>query len=146
MIGAIVLDRGGGLVTAGTSTAQTARLGANLMIVSNLLRLWNVSREPLDRVRQEVQQRAGPTLSEARVQRGPANFADTLSEALLFPVGVTDPEQAKLQVRDAVQKYFEETWIHRTLKSLDQVPPIDAVGHPTLRKKLIGVVQFLQDC
>jgi tetratricopeptide (TPR) repeat protein len=32
------------------------------------------------------------------------------------------------------------------LPSLSQVPPIDAVGHAVLRKKLKGLIQFLADC
>ena len=36
--------------------------------------------------------------------------------------------------------------MHRPLKSLSQVPPIDAAGHAGLKKKLSGVIQFLQEC
>src|SRR5207244_4590165 len=43
-------------------------------------------------------------------------------------------------------RYLEETWIHRPLTSLTQVPPVDAAGHPGLKKKLSGVIQFLQEC
>src|SRR5262249_3678224 len=32
------------------------------------------------------------------------------------------------------------------LLSLNRIPPVDAAGHRVLRKKLRGVVQFLQDC
>src|SRR5205814_10163486 len=44
------------------------------------------------------------------------------------------------------QKYFEETWIHKPLRSLGGTAPIDAAGHANLRKKLCGVVRFVQDC
>src|SRR5262249_8357179 len=62
------------------------------------------------------------------------------------PLATSDPTQAEQQVREHVQRYFEETWIHRPLRSLNNVPPIDPTGHETLRKQLIGVVQFLQEC
>src|SRR5439155_15739829 len=41
---------------------------------------------------------------------------------------------------------LEETWIHRPLVSLNRIPPIDAAGHGTLKKKLAGVIQFLEEC
>jgi predicted Zn-dependent protease len=49
-------------------------------------------------------------------------------------------------MRAHLEKFFEETWIHRPLKSLSQVAPLDAAGSPNLRKKLRGVVQFLEEC
>src|SRR5262249_36338664 len=52
----------------------------------------------------------------------------------------------KRKVNEHARQFFEETWIHRPLRSLNQIPPIDAAGHSTLRKKLRGVVQFLQEC
>src|SRR5262249_27324198 len=32
------------------------------------------------------------------------------------------------------------------LLSLNRIPPIDAAGHGTLKKKLAGVIQFLEEC
>src|SRR5262249_25208448 len=78
--------------------------------------------------------------------RGPANFSEVLADALVFPVGLNDPTEVERRVREQVQKYFEDVWIHRPLRSLGSVPPVDAAGHGTLRKKLRGVIQFLQDC
>jgi tetratricopeptide (TPR) repeat protein len=99
----------------------------------------------LERVRQEFQQRAAASLSEPSVKRGPANFGDVFADALVFPVGVSDQEQARECVLEGVETYFEESWIHRPLRALGGVPPVDA-GHGELKKKLLGVVQFLQDC
>ena len=65
---------------------------------------------------------------------------------MAFPVGVSDKDEAEKQVREHAEKYFEETWIHKPLRSLSGVPPIDAAGHTVLRKKLRGVIQFLEDC
>jgi tetratricopeptide (TPR) repeat protein len=145
MVTGIVLDRGG-LLAAGAAQTQPARLGAYLLILGNAFILRSVNNESLDRARQEVQQRAGPLLSEARMTRGPAAFTDVLSAAVLFPFGATDQEEAQKQVREHVQRHFEETWIHKPLKSLGGVPPVDAAGHTVLRRKLLGVVQFLEDC
>ena len=51
-----------------------------------------------------------------------------------------------VQAIAVLQLYIEEKWIHKPLRSLSQVPPLDAAGHVGLRKKLRGVVQFLEDC
>jgi tetratricopeptide (TPR) repeat protein len=76
----------------------------------------------------------------------PASFSDVVLEAVAFPVGVTDKALGEQRARDFAAAYFEETWVHRPLHALSGVPPVDAAGHRTLRKKLLGVVQFLQDC
>jgi len=146
MISGVVLDQRTGLVTAGTGPSQPAKIGAYLLILGNLLMLRGSNSEALDRARRSLQESAGPSLSPGRPHRGPASFGEVLAEALVIPVGVTDQAEAERQVRDNVQRYFEDTWIHRPLKSLSGTAPIDAAGQPTLRKKLLGVVQFLQDC
>jgi hypothetical protein len=145
IVSGVVLDRAG-LVTAGAPASSYPRLGAYLLIARDVLRIWNTSGDALERTRQDLQQRAGPSLSEAHLARGPANFGDVYAEALVFPIGVTDQAEAERQVREHVQRYFEETWIHRPLRALNNVPAIDAAGHARLRKQLLGVVQFLQEC
>jgi tetratricopeptide (TPR) repeat protein len=146
MINALILERSSsGLITAGAPSTQPAKLAGYLMIAGPMLRVWSTAAESLERIRQELQQRAGPHLSEPHVMRGPANFADVFADAVIIPVA-NDEAAAHQQVRDYVQQYFEEKWIHRPLRSLNQVPPIDAAGHGVLRKKLVGVIQFLQDC
>jgi tetratricopeptide (TPR) repeat protein len=121
-------------------------VGAYLLIVGDRMRLWNVRADPVDRVVAELQQALGASLSPPQMSRGVANFSDALVEALAFPVGVTDQEQAQRRVREHMERYFEETWIHRPLRSLNGIPPIDAAGHAVLRRKLRGVVQFLEQC
>jgi tetratricopeptide (TPR) repeat protein len=145
LVTGLIMDRAG-LVTAGTAANPYPKLGAYLLIVGEVVRLWSTNEEALERARQDLQQSVGPGLSEVRLVRGPAHFGDVFAEALVFPIGVADHEEAEKQVREHVQRYFEETWIHRPLHSLNNIPPIDAAGHATLRKQLLGVVQFLQEC
>src|SRR5262249_11726298 len=133
------------LVAAGASRPP-ARAGANFLVVPGHIRLWHTNRDALERVRAELEQKAGAGLYDARPDQRVATFADVLAAAMTFPVGVTDQEAAKQQVREQFQRYYEETWIHQPLKSLSNIPPIDATGHGLLRKKLLGVVQFLADC
>ena len=133
-------------MTAGAAPSQYSKLGAYLLVVADILRLWHTDQDALDRVRRELQERAGPSLSEVRLIRGPATFGNVYAEAVVFPTGATSEAEVEQQVREHMQRYFEEAWIHRPLHALGNVPPIDAAGHPILRKKLLGVVQFLQEC
>src|SRR5262249_41635174 len=97
-------------------------------------------------VSQELQEGVGPALADARKVRGPVQFPDVLADAMVFPVNATDEADAERRVRESAERYFEETWIHKPLRALGQVPPVDAAGHGVLRKKRGGVVQFLRDC
>jgi tetratricopeptide (TPR) repeat protein len=145
MLNAMVLDTPTALITAAPST-QPAPLAANVLIVRNILRIWNTNKEALNRFRLDLQSKLGPALTDAREQIAIPAYHDVVLQAVAFPVGVTDKAEAEKQVREHAQKYFEETWIHKPLKALSGVAPIDAAGHATLRKKLRGVVQFLEQC
>jgi tetratricopeptide (TPR) repeat protein len=144
VLSAVVLEKPT-VLTAGV-TGPPQRVAAYLLLVGPLLRLRHPVKESLDRVCAEVQQRAGPGMSPGLEKVSPATFSDVVLEAVAFPVGVTDKAVGEQRARDFAAAYFEETWIHRPLHALSGVPPVDAAGHPSLRKKLLGVIQFLQDC
>jgi predicted Zn-dependent protease len=133
-------------LAGGLAGTQMPHLGAHMLLVGPVFRVWNTSRDAFEKVRNEVQQRAGPALTDGRFERGPASFSDVLAPAMVFPVGITDEKQAEERVREQIERYFEEAWIHQPLKSLNGVPPVDAAGHAELGKKLRGVVRFLEDC
>jgi predicted Zn-dependent protease len=145
VITALVLERVQAL-TADPATAPPPRLGASLLLVGQMLRLTNVNDAALFRVSQEFQQRAQQALLEPRRTRGPAHFTEIFAEALVYPVHEKDQAGAARKINEHLERFYEETWIRRRLRSLDQIPPLDAAGHPVLRKKLLGVIQFLQDC
>lgn len=136
-----LLDRGG-LVTGGAAGNLSGKRGAYVLVMASLLRVWSPKEESLQRVRHDLEQAAGPSLSDARPGRGPSDF---LAE-VIFSIPTTTEPQTEQQFREHIQRYIEETWIHRPLRSLNNVAPIDAAGHPTLRKQLLGVLQFLQEC
>jgi hypothetical protein len=56
------------------------------------------------------------------------------------------PEAAAEKVQAHAATYYEEKWVHQPRRSLAGTTPLDAAGHALLRKKLRGVVQFIQDC
>jgi tetratricopeptide (TPR) repeat protein len=139
----IFADRSG-LIAAGEQPAFL-KIGAYLLVLGDIFRLSGGNRALLDKCIQTVQEQAGGALSESRVLRGPAQFGDVFSEAVLIPTRQMDDETLKKHVRENLQRYFEETWMHRPLKALAGVTPMDAAGHGVLRKKLRGLLQFLAD-
>jgi tetratricopeptide (TPR) repeat protein len=132
------------------TTEQAARksphLGAFVLIVGTALSLRSLVRDRLRKVIEELQQRAPGALSEAEIQHTAAPFADLLSEGAVFPLGVQSEEEARQRVAEGFQEYFEDQWLHRPLHALDGASPLDAAGHAPLRKKLLGVIAFLQQC
>jgi tetratricopeptide (TPR) repeat protein len=142
---AMVLDKVSAL-TAESAAARLPHLGAQLMMIGQHLRLANTSAEALERTQAELRERVGPALTEPEVRRDPAPFQQLLSEAMCFPVGITDEAEAKRRMADEMGRFYEDTWVHRPLRSLNRVPPVDAAGHATLARKLRGVIQFLEDC
>ena len=141
----VILEKAGPALTPELEAKQAPRLGAYMAMMGNILRLWNTSQETLERTHKMVRERAGQGMGETYPTRGPAKFFDILSECLIFP-RVTNEAELEPRLKEHLEKFFEETWIHRPLKALGQVPPVDASGHATLRKKLRGVVDFVQEC
>jgi hypothetical protein len=68
-----------------------------------------------------------------------------MGEAVGFPANPTSKEDAQQRMREGFEKFYEDVWIHRPLKSLGGVAPIDATSG-IARKKLRGVIQFLREC
>ena len=134
------------VLTAGSAGGQMVAIQSYMMVIHGVLRIWFPKKESFEKVRAEVQQRLGAALSAPRDRAGPANFGDVVVESIVLPAGQMAREEAEKRSREHAQRYFEETWIYRPLRSLNLVPPIDAIGTATLRKKLRGVVQFLQEC
>jgi tetratricopeptide (TPR) repeat protein len=141
----LILQKVQGL-TPEHAAAQAPHLGAYLMILGNMMRLWNVNRAALDEVVQELRQRVGPALAEPQARTTPAVFADILSEAMTFPLNAPDEATGQARVREGMERFFEDVWIHRPRVSLQGVPPVDAAGHAVLRKKLEGVIAFAAEC
>ncbi len=141
----VVLEKPRPALTPELEAKQVPTLGAYMAMMGQIVRLWNTSKEPLDRIHKMLKERTGAAMGEGYPARGPTKFFDVLSECLIFPP-VTAEAELEQRMRAHLEKFFEETWIHRPRKSLGNVPPIDAGGSATLRKKLRGVLQFIQEC
>ena len=133
------------MITVGRPAADVGRLAAYLLVAGPLFRMWGPNKEAVGRMREEV--RTGCNCPSARRRKwwGRSSSTTWSTEALVFPTNLRDPN-APAKVVEHAQRYYEETWIHQPRRSLAGNTPIDAAGHANLRKKLRGVVQFIQEC
>jgi tetratricopeptide (TPR) repeat protein len=143
---AMVLEFGTtGIVTSDAAPPRYGRLAGYFLAVGGVIRVWGFDNEAVGRLRDEMRPRLSIPASEAQERRGPRQFHEVVTDALVFPVQVPQEEAQKMVLEEAT-KYFEGTWIHKPRKSLNGKAPTEAVGSPLLRKKLRGIVQFIQDC
>jgi tetratricopeptide (TPR) repeat protein len=131
------------LVETGTTMA---RVVANLTIANGVMRLWHADPEGVKKIATEVRDRINMAVGEPVEGQGPAQFGDIAQEALAYPVRTADIAQAEGKLRDRAAHYFEDVWAHRPLKALGGATPLDAAGSKLLRKRLLGVIKFLEDC
>jgi tetratricopeptide (TPR) repeat protein len=129
-----------------SGATPVARLAAYLLIVGEMISLHHTVAEGVDRVAAEFRQKLGERLSDPATEDGYVAFTEVTAEALVFPTRATDPEAVEAKMREHAARFFEEVWLHRPLKSLGGVPPVDAAGHPDLRRRLLGVIGFYEDC
>ena len=146
VLSAIILEKPLPALTPELQAKQNYKTGAYVAMMGNFVRLWNVNRESLDAAFKYFQQTIPAVVAEMQTVRGPAKFIEAMSEGIGFPLNAASPEEAASRMRAGFEKFFEEVWMHRPLKSLNGVPPIDAAGHGVLKKKLRGVLQFLREC
>jgi tetratricopeptide (TPR) repeat protein len=125
---------------------KVAAFGGNLLVAGSILRLSGTNAEALRRLQDDLQQKLGPALSEPQITEGIPSFRTILMEAYVFPLRAENETEAGNFIREKVQQYFEEKWIHRPMPTLGNLPPVDAAGSPILRKKLLGLIRFLHDC
>jgi tetratricopeptide (TPR) repeat protein len=140
---ALVLEKPTGL-TIELAATRPPHIAAHLLVLASALRIWHTNRDGLAAIRQEIEHALAPAIVDVHTGRAPAPLGSILTEALVFPTGQSAEAAASIVERQ-FERYLEETWIHKPMPSLDNVPPVDAVGHPVLRKKLRGAVAFLED-
>lgn len=128
-----------------TGTAM-ARVVANVTIAGGLLRMWGADKESVRAAATEVRDRVNLAVGEPAEGTGPAQFGDIAQEALAYPVRTSDIAEAEAKLRAHAENFFENEWVHRPLKALRGATPLDAGGSKLLRKRLIGVLRFLDDC
>jgi hypothetical protein len=118
----------------------------HVLIAGNVFQISSPLKEPMDRVKNEVRQALGLGLGELHERRGPGQFREVTAEALLFPISQAAEENFQERMLEHAGRFYEDTWIHRPSRSLSGIAPVDAVGSPRLRKKVRGMIQFIEEC
>jgi tetratricopeptide (TPR) repeat protein len=60
-----------------------------------------------------------------------------------LPQGLT-PEQTDRLLTEKLRSHFEDRWSQRPLNSLKGNTPLDAAGHPVLRRKVLGSILLIE--
>lgn len=142
---ALIVEELPSLLAVGASVSL-AKVTAKMVIAEGAIRLFHPDRDSVSKVADEMRNTLQLAVEQPVESRGPLNFGDVVLEALAHPTQTSDIEAAESKLKDHARHYFEDVWIHKPLRSLSGVPPIDAPGSKTLRKKLFGVVKFLEQC
>ncbi|HZZ81961.1 MAG TPA: tetratricopeptide repeat protein [Gemmataceae bacterium] len=145
VLSAIILQPAGPALTPEAQAKMNKKPAAYLAVIANIVRMWHILKEPLDAAFERIREKIANIIVEPQFIRGPAKFREVMDEGTSIPMNAASKEDAYLRMRDHYEKFYEETWIHRPLRSLGNVAPAEATqGVP--RKKLLGLLQFLRDC
>lgn len=143
MFSCLLVDPLPSIVETGTTMAKVV---ANLQIVGRMMRVWHGDKEAAQKVAVEIRDRVNMAVGEPVEGVGPAQLGEITQAAFAYPVQIGDVAQAQQKMQDYAANYFENTWAHKPLRALGGATPIDAAGSKLLRKRLLGVIQFLADC
>ena len=143
MVGLIVEELSSLLAVGGTTLARVA---AKMVIAGGVIRLTHPNRESVAKVADDIRTALQLAVEQPVESTSPISFGDVAIEALAQPVQTTDVSAAESKLRDHARNFFENVWIHRPLKSLAGNSPLDAVGSKVLRKRVFGVVKFMEEC
>jgi tetratricopeptide (TPR) repeat protein len=131
----------------GAAVPIAAPAAGHLILVGNLLQIWHIDKTVLEQITAEVQQTIGQALTEPKNIQSCAHFGDVTLEGMQFPTSRQEPGDELLnKMKESMQEFFEDTWAKRTLKTLNNNTPLDAAGHPVLRRRLLGAILFLDQC
>ena len=135
-------------MTVGRPAAEAGRLAGYIIIVQNVLRLMgSVRRDVRPPARRGAPEAGAGAGTSCKPQRDPRRSSTrSLPRRWSFPLTATSEEENVQRVLDHAAQFYEETWIHRPRKSLNRIAPVDAAGHPRLRRRLLGVIALLEQC
>jgi tetratricopeptide (TPR) repeat protein len=122
-----------------------ARVASQLLIHQNQMLLWHSKREMLDQTIAEMREALNLAISQPEYELSAAEIANPMTDMLAFPTGAgVTPEMWESTRGDHLQKYFEDEWLFKPLKALAGISPHEAAAHPTYRKRLPGIILFLE--
>ncbi len=140
----LLLQESTGLI--GAAAPAAVAVGAQFAVVRDTLSLTHTNHDTLTKIVAEAKNHLGGNILEEKDGTATAQFGEVLLETLMLPpYGRATPELLTKSAERAAQ-FFEEEWASRPLKSLGGKTPTDAASNPTLRRKLLGDILFLEQC
>ncbi|MGL4420639.1 MAG: tetratricopeptide repeat protein [Gemmataceae bacterium] len=141
--GAMIVEELPSLIDTGI---RMVKVQANLNIMQGMVRLWHPVLENVRKVAQELRDRLNLAVSEPQYSSGPVQLGDVVLEALAYPSRPLPAAEAEPKMQSHATAFYENVWITRPLRALGGANPVDAVGSNLMRKRLLGVIQFHEDC
>ena len=125
---------------------ELPHLAGFMVLLGDQLNLMNTDHALLQKLRLRLEEKVGPVLQPVADEVRTVSFPRIVDYLLnvRLPQGVT-PERGSQLVRAHLEQQFEEIWTRRQLKSLGGNTPLDAAAHPALRRKVLGIIRFLED-
>jgi len=125
-------------------TYELPRIQVRVILLQGEVIVFTHDASHLARARQELEDRWGNTVEFRSEFAKPGSFNHVLDVIMNFrlPEGLA-PEQSTRLTTEMIRSYFEDQWAHQPLKSLQGNTPLDAAGHPVLRRKVLGLIQLL---
>ncbi|GIW79536.1 MAG: protein disulfide-isomerase [Gemmatales bacterium] len=130
-------------LVGGGDTRPMARVQASALLVKAILRICCATQSDLESLSADLEARFGDAISQLAANPEPLDSSEIFLPALKVSFDVQKSEWRDRLIEN-IRKYYEEVWIHKPLKSLNSVAPIDAAASPVLRKKLLGNVRYLE--
>jgi tetratricopeptide (TPR) repeat protein len=123
------------------ATYELPRVQASIMILPNEVWIFSLDAGLVAAAQRELEILWGTTVAYHRSFTQPTSFNHLAEEAFSFrlPEGVT-PEQAERLTKEMLRSFFEDQWAMRPSSSLQGNTPLDAAGHPVLRRKVLGMI------
>jgi tetratricopeptide (TPR) repeat protein len=143
MMGLVVEELPSLLAVGGVTLARVA---AKLIVANGVIHVTHPNRESVTKVADDLRTALQLAVESPQEITRAISLGDVAIEALAQPVQTSDVNAAENKLRDHARNFFENVWIHRPLKSLAGNSPLDAVGSVPLRKRVFGVVKFMEDC
>lgn len=140
---AMIIEPLPNLLDTGTTMAKVV---CQLNIVGGAMRLSGTVKEQVEKIGIEVKDRLNLAVAVAVTGSGPCQLGDTTQEAIAYPIRAANAEEAESKLQEYSRHFFEDVWPNRSLRSLGGATPIDAAGSKVMRKRLLGVIRFLDDC
>lgn len=143
----LILDFGvSSVLTSSQSVAPPlVPVAGYIMISQNLVRIWGFNKSSIERLRETIRQRIQLTVADAQIRSEPLAFHEVCSEAMVFPSSPTG-EVPQQEILEHICRFYEEKWIHLPRRSLGGLTPLEAARQPVGRLRLLGLIQYLEDC